>query len=164
MNRAIGMGDEKANICSLQQNLPRSETFDDALSSIEKAMAKSADTQEVLLQKALILNDLGHGQEASDLLGEMIIDHPDNASLYLYRGAIVDKTLDKHADALSIYRRMAALGSAESDLASLHGFALLASGDKEGAVNGPTASALRPTIQTDAHRTRSDVYMHRPES
>lgn len=135
VNRAIGMGDEKGEYLLTAAKIYRAQKrFDDALSSVEKAMAKSADPQEALLQKALILNDLGRGQEASDLLGEMIIDHPHNASLYLFRGAIVDKTLDKHADALSIYRRMAALGSTDSDLASLHGFALLASGDKEGAV------------------------------
>ena len=53
---------------------------------------------------------------------------------YLMRGWIVEAGLKKNGEALSIYKRMADLGSDDTLPSSMHGFSLLFSGKKKEAV------------------------------
>lgn len=135
VNRAIGMGDNKGEYqITLAKVYRAMNRYDDALKAIDKALSQVPDSQDALIEKGLILSDMGKNEEASDLYAEMIFDNPNSPILYLLRGWILDEKLDRHTDALALYRRMAASDVDESSATSLHGFALLFSGDKDGAM------------------------------
>lgn len=135
VNQAIGMTRDNgeyqitlAKICRAQKR------YDDALRAIDIAIDKSPDNQSAKSEKGLILYSLGRYEEASTIFGEQIMDNPDSPMNYLLRGWVMDEGMDKHGDAITLYKRMAGLGTDNSKPSSLHGFALLFSGKKAEAV------------------------------
>ena len=135
VNRAIGMGADNgeyqltmAKICRAQKR------YDDAMTAVDRALAKLPANQDVLTEKGLILFSQGKFDDASTLFAEMIIDNPEAPMNYLNRGWVMEDGLKKHSDALAIYRRMAGIDTDATSPRSLHGFALLFSGKKDEAI------------------------------
>jgi len=135
VNHAIGMSADNgeyqltlAKICRAQKR------YGDALSAVELALSKLPGNHDVLTEKGYILFAQGKDDDASTLFGEMIIDNPEKPINYMNRAWVLEDGLKKHAEALGVYRRMAALGNGNNTPSSLHGFALLFSGKKTEAI------------------------------
>lgn len=149
INKAIGMTrDNGAYQITLAAICRAQKRYDDALKAANAAVEALPGSTEALVEKGKILFSMGRFDEASTLFGELIMDQPDAPMNYLLRGWVIYDGLNKSGDALSVYRRMADLGNDNTNVKSLHGFALLFSGKKDEALKW-MADILRDTRDTD---------------
>lgn len=102
---------------------------DEALEAAEKSLSKSPDNAEALAQKALALVDLKRYQEASDAIGEAILNDAETPYYYMIRGWILNNYLNKPENASTFYERVINLVDPDDEsIKSLRGFALLFTG------------------------------------
>lgn len=101
---------------------------DDALAAAETALSKNADYAEALEQKSLALVDLKRYQEASDAIGEAIINDAENPYYYMIRGWILNNYLNRQSNAATFYNQVINSDVEDKSVKSLRGFALLFTG------------------------------------
>lgn len=99
-----------------------------ALESAMMALEKSPENNRALIQKAICADTMQKFNDASEYLGEAIINDPGNAYPYIMRGWILANSLNKKTDANNFFERAANIENADTDINSLKGFALLALG------------------------------------
>lgn len=97
----------------------------------ERALLESPDSQQALMQSALCtLADRDYAM-ASNQLGELIINTPNNPVNYIIRAWIIGDKMKQQSDATGFLTRCAALEYDETDYRSYLGFALELMGQKE---------------------------------
>lgn len=103
---------------------------EDALDAAEKALAKTPDYAEALAQKALALVDLKRYQEASDAIGEAILNDAETPYYYMVRAWILNDFMNRQGNAATFYERVIGVAGNGNDqsVKSLLGFALLFTG------------------------------------
>jgi len=131
---------------------------DEAFQALEDAASRGFSSDDSRELEALVDYAVGKFDKANDIYGSMIIDHPDVMRNYVYRAWVLADGLKQPADAQSVYARVVAMtASTESgqdsrdtrhdgvsaipEIQTYRGFALLFSGDKDGALEW--ADALR---------------------
>lgn len=131
---------------------------DEAIQALEDAASRGFSSDDSRELEALVDYAMGKFDKANDIYGSMIIDHPDVMRNYIYRAWVLADGLKQSADAQSVYARVIAMtASTESvhdghdtrhdgvsaipEIQTYRGFALLFSGDKDGAI--AWADALR---------------------
>lgn len=151
INQAIGMtADNGVYYVPLAQTYRAQERYDDAMRSIESAVEKLGDNRApALTEKGRLLYSLKKYQQAAEVFSELSIDSPDNPMYYMLRAwATLAADKDRTSNALAIYRRMLDLDVNTALPSSLYGFALLFSGDKDGALRW-AGEMLRDNHDTD---------------
>lgn len=131
---------------------------DEAFQALEDAASRGFSSDDSRELEALVDYAVGKFDKANDIYGSMIIDHPDVMRNYVYRAWVLADGLKQPADAQSVYARVVAMTaptesgqdsrdtrhdgvSAIPEIQTYRGFALLFSGDKDGALEW--ADALR---------------------
>lgn len=127
---AIGSTPDNASFYVTLAKVRRAQwRADDALKAAEKSLAKSPDNAEALAQKALALVNLKRYQEASDAIGEAILNDAETPYYYMIRGWILNDYLNKPENASTFYERVVSLADPDDEsIKSLRGFALLFTG------------------------------------
>lgn len=128
--------------------------YDDALTAIQEAGLRGYNEVSVNEVKALIDFSAGNFDQANEIYASLIIEQPESMRNYIYRAWVMADGLKQTANALALYNRVVditteqALDSkltsvggesvnlpALSAVQSYRGFALLFTGDVEGALN-----------------------------
>lgn len=133
---AIGSTPDNASFYVTLAKVRRAQwRAEDALDAAEKSLAKAPDNAEALAQKALALVDLKRYQEASDAIGEAILNDAETPYYYMIRGWILSDYLNKPENASTFYGRVINLIDPDDEsIKSLQGFALLFTGKRDEAV------------------------------
>lgn len=133
---AIGATPDNASYYVTLAKIRRAQwRAEDALEAAEKALAKSPNAVEALEQKALALVDLKRYQEASDAIGEAMLNDGENPYYYIVRGWILNDFLNRPESAATFYERVTDNRSEyDETVKSLRGFALLNTGKAEEAI------------------------------
>ena len=90
----------------------------------ERALSSAPDSQSVLSQMALCAIADKDFKLASDRLGELIINYPNDPINYIIRGWVIADKLNQKSDATGFLTRCTALDYDETDYRSYLGFAL----------------------------------------
>ena len=121
---------------------------DEALRALKDAAIKGYSSNNVHEIKALVDYAAGDFDKANDIYASMIIDQPDVMRNYIYRAWVLADGMKQQANAQTLYNRVVSMTapdmadetvdsqaatSALSAIQSYRGFALLFSGDREGA-------------------------------
>lgn len=102
---------------------------DKALTAIERALDFNADDVDAQVEKAQILTALKKYDDASALLGEVIMSHPYEPMPYMLRAWIMNDFLNQPTAAKNLYNRVIDLELDHSErIGSLLGFAQLYAG------------------------------------
>ena len=117
---------------------------DEALRALKDAAIKGYSSNNVHEIKALVDYAAGDFDKANDIYASMIIDQPDVMRNYIYRAWVLADGMKQQANASQ------AATSALSAIQSYRGFALLFSGDREGALAWAD-SLKRDYRDTDGH-------------
>ena len=122
---------------------------DEALRALKDAAIKGYSSNNVHEIKALVDYAAGDFDKANDIYASMIIDQPDVMRNYIYRAWVLADGMKQQANAQTLYNRVVSMTapdmadetvdsqaatSALSAIQSYRGFALLFSGDREGAL------------------------------
>lgn len=122
---------------------------DEALRALKDAAIKGYSSNNVYEIKALVDYAAGDFDKANDIYASMIIDQPDVMRNYIYRAWVLADGMKQQANAQTLYNRVVSMTapddagesadsqaatSALSAIQSYRGFALLFSGDREGAL------------------------------
>lgn len=100
-----------------------------AKQSIDRSLDQQPDNYEAMTEKALILSDLKDYQEASTLLGEVIMSQPYEPMPYMLRAWVLNDFLNQQKAAKALYGRIIDLELDHSErLGSMLGFAQLFGG------------------------------------
>jgi tetratricopeptide (TPR) repeat protein len=100
--------------------------YDQALTTLKKAKALASDSLEINFNEALIDESLGHYEEATVILEDLVIktSHPDgqyseaeknNRAIFLDRLANVYREQNKTDQAVQAYQKMAAMGGENAE-------------------------------------------------
>ncbi len=138
---------------------------DEALRALKDAAIKGYSSNNVHEIKALVDYAAGDFDKANDIYASMIIDQPDVMRNYIYRAWVLADGMKQQANAQTLYNRVVSMTapdmadetvdsqaatSALSAIQSYRGFALLFSGDREGALAWAD-SLKRDYRDTDGH-------------
>lgn len=113
-----------------------------ALKAVDFALSDAPADRAALTEKGLVLCSLERYDEASGIFGELIMDNPEDAMGYMLQAWVVNDGLKQPRSAAPIYKRLLDAAPAETETAdgghatspsTLRGFALLFTGDTEGA-------------------------------
>ncbi len=142
-NQAIGMDPANPEFNTTLSRARRSMgDYRAALQAVDFALSDAPDYRPALTEKGLVLFALGRYDEASGIFGELIMDNPEDAMSYMLQAWVVSDGLKQSRDAVPVYKRLLDAVSAEkvnaagehvTSPATLRGFALLFTGDTEGA-------------------------------
>lgn len=121
---------------------------EDALEAAEKALAQNPDYADALAQKSLALVDLKRYQDASDAIGEAILNDASIPYYYMIRGWILNDFLNRPNNATTFYNQLIAMDDNDQSVKSLKGFALLFTGKQAEAI-GWIESILAETPDHD---------------
>ncbi len=100
--------------------------LDKAKAAIDRALDFSPENYAAMTEKALILTDLKEAQEASTLLGEVIMSNPFEPINYMYRAWILNDFINQPKAAKALYGRVIGLELDHSErVGSMLGFAQL---------------------------------------
>lgn len=128
---------------------------EEALKALKDASSRGYSAASIHEIEALVDYAAGQFEQANDIYASMIIDQPDVMRNYIYRAWVLADGLRQQANAQTIYNRVVSMTAADENtdggndtaksalaaIQSYRGFALLFSGDREGAL--AWASALR---------------------
>ncbi len=104
--------------------------YDKAISATDRALELTPDSKEAMTEKALILTSLKKGDEASQLLGEVIMNEPYDPMPYLTRAWVLNDYLNEPKAAKGFYQRVVDLELDHSErIGSMLGFAYLFNGN-----------------------------------
>lgn len=128
--------------------------YDGAIFAADKALALNPDCTEAFVEKALAMVGKTNYNEASALLAEAIMNQADNADLYMLRAWVAGTLQNQPKVAESLYQRTLDIPADFDQLDSLRGFALLFSGNDNGAERW-----MRDILETTDDTTgRPDYY------
>lgn len=116
----------------------------EAMDALKQASLRGYSSTNVDELQALIDYAAGDFEKANDIYAAMIVDHPEVMRNYIYRAWVLADGLKQPANAQTLYNRVVSM-TAESDngekatsplsaVQSYRGFALLFSGDRQGAL------------------------------
>ena len=158
VNQAIGMDPANPEYNTTLSRVRRATgDYSAALKAVDFALSDAPSDRAALTQKGLALYSLKRYDDASGIFGELIMDNPEDAMSYMLQAWVVNDGLDQPRGAAPIYKRLLDAAPAESvDAAGNHatspstlrGFALLFTGDKEGALRWAD-DLLRDNNDTD---------------
>lgn len=130
VDRALGIVRDNASYFVLKSRILRAlGRDDDAIKAAADALAVDRANNDALVEMALAYLAVKNYEEASNLLGEAILNDGANAYYPLLRAWVLGKYLNKEAAAQQLYRKVADLDNFFMDNPkSYKGFALLALG------------------------------------
>lgn len=102
-----------------------------AMEAAMMACDKNPQSNAALIQKGLCAEAQRKYTDASDYIGEAILNQPDDPRLLIIRGWILQQNLNKPTEARAFYERASTATDYEASINSLKGFALLATGDTD---------------------------------
>ncbi len=116
----------------------------EAMDALKQASLRGYSSTNVDELQALVDYAAGDFEKANDIYAAMIVDHPEVMRNYIYRAWVLADGLKQPANAQTLYNRVVSM-TAESDngekatsplsaVQSYRGFALLFSGDRQGAL------------------------------
>lgn len=116
----------------------------EAMDALKQASLRGYSSTNVDELQALIDYAAGDFEKANDIYAAMIVDHPEVMRNYIYRAWVLADGLKQPANAQTLYNRVVSM-TADSDngekatsplsaVQSYRGFALLFSGDRQGAL------------------------------
>jgi tetratricopeptide (TPR) repeat protein len=122
--------DDPAHYFTVRAQIQRAmANYDKALASANRALDLKEDDAEAQVVKALILTDQKKAEDASNLLGEVIINNPDEPMNYLLRAWVLNDFMNQTKAANGFYSRAAGLELDHSErIGSMLGFAQLFNG------------------------------------
>ncbi len=158
VNQAIGMDPANPEYNTTLSRIRRAMgDYAPALKAVEFALSDAPTDRAALAEKGLALYSLERYDEASGLFGELIMDNPEDAMSYMLQAWVVNDGLDQPRNAAPIYKRLLDAVPSESENAkgehvtnpkTLRGFALLFTGDTDGALRWAD-DLLRDNNDTD---------------
>lgn len=144
VNQAIGMDPANPEYNTTLSRIRRAMgDYQPALKAVDFALSDAPTDRATLTQKGLVLFSLERYDEASGIFGELIMDNPEDAMSYMLQAWVVNDGLKQPRNATPIYKRLLDAVPAETETVSgehktspstLRGFALLFTGDTEGAL------------------------------
>lgn len=136
INQAMSMTTENGSYYILRAKIRRAMgDYDRALESATTALDKLPTSTAAMVTKGLCSKSVEQYVEASSLVGEAIMDEPDNAMFYLYRAKILKDNLNEIAAARNLYQRVVDLDSPDNNIKSFKGFAFIGLGRKADAIS-----------------------------
>ena len=132
-DRALSMITDNASYYVVKSRILRAlGRNDDAIKVAAQALAVDRQSNEALTEMALAYVGTGNYEEASNLLGEAMLNDAENATYPMLRAWIYEKYLNKEKNARALYEQVSQMENFYLDNPrSLKGFALLFLGDKE---------------------------------
>lgn len=117
----------------------------EAMDALKKASLRGYSSTNVDELQALVDYVAGDFEKANDIYAAMIVDHPEVMRNYIYRAWVLADGLKQPANAQTLYNRVVSM-TADSDngekatsplsaVQSYRGFALLFTGDRQGALD-----------------------------
>lgn len=117
----------------------------EAMDALKQASLRGYSSTNVDELQALVDYAAGDFEKANDIYAAMIVDHPEVMRNYIYRAWVLADGLKQPANAQTLYNRVVSM-TADSDngekatsplsaVQSYRGFALLFSGDRQGALD-----------------------------
>lgn len=151
-NIAIALGqagdnpDELALYFTVQAKIQRALGENEkALTSINNALSYDSELTPAMVEKALVLTSLKQPSEASNVLGEVIMNEPLDAEAYLLRAWVLNDFMNQSKAAAGYYTRVIDLEVHNQEaVTSLLGFAQLFSGQTARAVAWMDACLEQP--------------------
>ena len=144
VNQAIGMDPANPEYNTTLAGIRRAMgDYRAALKAVDFALSDAPADRSALAEKGRVLYSLERYDEASGIFGELIMDNPEDAMSYMLQAWVVSDGLKQPRNAAPIYKRLLESSAAEAVNASgehftspstLRGFALLFTGDTEGAL------------------------------
>lgn len=127
---SVEQGDDVCHYHSVRAQILRAlGQTDKAKAAIDRALDFEPENYAAMTEKALILTDLKEAQEASTLLGEVIMSTPYEPMNYMYRAWILNDFINQPKAAKSLYDRVIGLELDHSErIGSMLGFAQLFAG------------------------------------
>lgn len=126
--------------------------FDKAIAAVDRALEFNADSQEALTEKALILTSQKNGEEASALLGEVVMSEPYDPMPYLQRAWVLNDFLNQPKSAKGFYQRVLDLELDHSEqVGSMLGFAYLFNGQTAKGIEWMDACLAEPDYDGRIH-------------
>lgn len=104
-----------------------------AMEAAMMACDKDPQSNAALIQKGLCAEAQRKFNDASDYIGEAILNQPEDPRLLIIRGSILQHDLNRPSEAKAFYQRATEATDYPASINSLKGFALLALNDIEGA-------------------------------
>lgn len=159
INTAIGMtGDNASYYITLSKIRLAMNDNVVAMEAANSALKKMPENYLALQQKALCAIKMGKGEEASNLLGEAIMNQSDDNRLCILRGWVLKNMLGKNADATTFYARAADVDSENYDIRTLYPFALLGLGRTSEAIEWTDKALEQKDIDGYQHYLGACVY------
>ena len=136
VDRALGMIRDNASYFVLRSQILRAlGRNEDAVTAAAQALAVNRDSNEALAEMALAYTAIGNYDEASNLLGEAILNDAEDARWPMLRAWLFKTYLNRDAAARQLYTNVTEMEHYYIDNPrSLKGFALLFLGDREKAI------------------------------
>ncbi len=133
IDRALGMIRDNASYFVLRSQILRALGHnDEAVTAAAQALAVDRNSNEALAEMAMAYVAIGNYDEASNLLGEAILNDAEDARWPMLRAWVYEKYLNKEAAARQLYTNVAEMDHYFIDNPrSLKGFALLFLGERE---------------------------------
>jgi glyoxylase-like metal-dependent hydrolase (beta-lactamase superfamily II) len=110
--------------------------LEEALFSIDKALAKTGENIEALEFKALLLNDLGRSHEALEAFDQVLAVKPDQVQMILGKGCSL-LGLDRYEESLSLFDEVLKRHPQSSEAQIYKGMALYLAGRLDEAMDLP---------------------------
>lgn len=136
INQALSMTTDNGEYYIIRARIRRAMGDNErALESATTALDKNPTLPAAMVEKGLCLEAVGNYKEASSLLGEAIMDEPDNALYYLMRTKVMTDNLKETGAARGLYQRILGLDYPDDAVKSLRGFAQFQLGSKADAIS-----------------------------
>lgn len=136
VNQAMSMTTDNGQYYIIRAKIRRAMgDFDRALESASAGLEKMPTSPAAMVEKGLSLSSLKKYTDASSLLGEAIMDEPDNVLYYLMRGKILNDNLKEAGAARQQYQRALDLDLPDDAVKSFKGFVDLKLGNNANAIS-----------------------------
>ncbi|MCH5221623.1 MAG: tetratricopeptide repeat protein [Muribaculaceae bacterium] len=140
IDRALSMARDNASHYVLRSQILRAlNRYDEAIQAGALALAVNREYNDGLIEMAMGYLGTGNYEEASNLIGEAILNDAEEAKYPLLRAWVLEKYLHRDNAAAQLYQKVAEMDHYYIDNPrSLKGFALLFTGQKEAAIRWMT--------------------------
>ena len=119
--------------------------YDKAILSVNRALDIKAEDADAMVEKALVLTNQKKAKEASELLGQVILNDPYPPMPYMLRAWVMNDYLNQPEAAKKLYERVIDLEPDHSErVGSLIGFARLFAGQTPRAISWMDAILAEP--------------------
>lgn len=126
VNQAMSMTPENGQYYILRAKIRRAMgDYDRALESADAALEKLPSAPLALLEKGLCLESEKKYRDASSIIGEAIMDEPNNPVFYLIRANLLSNYLKESGAARTLYERILDLDYPDNSVKSYKGFAYM---------------------------------------